>query len=148
MALKTLADCKPSEFLAQSVKIKRSVARWLTDTDILNIRQRMPEDLVTLPAGASAEERARAIKANAAAQREQTLRNLSAIFDAAFELYPEETLEVLALCCFVEPQNVDDHGMGEYLSAFARLITDEAVLGFFTSLAQWGQMRGLTGASR
>ena len=38
--------------------------------------------------------------------------------------------------CFVEPEHVDDHSMAEYLEAFTELINDEAVIGFFTSLAR------------
>ena len=147
MALKTLADCKPSEFMVQTCKIKKSVSKWLTDTDILSIRQRMPQ-LVSVEKGASAEKRAEAITANAAAMKEQSRKNLSAMFDAAFENHPAETLEVMALCCFVEPEDVDNHSMSEYLTAFTKLISNEAVIGFFTSLAQLGQTGILTGANR
>lgn len=139
MALKTLADCKPSEFLAQTNKIRKSVDKWLTDTDVLNIRKRLPA-LETAPEGATAEQRSEVIKRNAEKSREQARKNLSAMLDAMLEEHPDETLEVLALCCFVEPKDVDNHPIGEYLTAFSKLISDEAVLGFFTSLAQLGQM--------
>lgn len=148
MALKTLADCKPSEFMVQTCKIKKSVSKWLTDTDIINIRKQMPKNIVTVDKNASAEKRAEAIKANAEAMREQSRKNLSAMFDAAFENHPEETLEVMALCCFVEPEDVDNHSMSEYISAFTKLISDEAVIGFFTSLAQLVQTGILTGVNR
>lgn len=138
MPLKSLHTCKPSEFLKQTGRIKKSVEKWLTDTDIINIRKRLPE-FETLPAAASAEERAEVIKRNAEAKRKQARVNLSAILDAMLIEHPEETLEILALCCFVEPENVDDYEMREYIEAFNGLINDEAVIGFFTSLAQLGQ---------
>jgi hypothetical protein len=40
--MKNLANCKPSEFLKQTNRIRKSVSKWLTDTDIANIRKRMP----------------------------------------------------------------------------------------------------------
>lgn len=139
MALKTLADCKPTEFLVQTNKIRKAVSKWLTDTDILNIRRRLPA-FETAPADASAEDRAAVILRNAEAKRQQMRANLSAVFDAIMDDHPEETLSILALLCFVDPENVDDHDITEYLEAFTRLISDEAVIGFFTSLAQLGMM--------
>lgn len=138
MALKTLADCKPSEFLRQTNLIRKSVERWLTVTDIAAIRKRLPA-LETAPEGADAEKTAEVIKRNKAAMAEQARKNLSAILDAMLEKHPDETLEVLALCCFVEPKDVDKHPMGEYLTAFSKLISDEAVIGFFTSLMRLAQ---------
>lgn len=138
MALKTLHTCKPTEFLRQTNLIRKSVSKWLTDTDILNIRQRLPV-YETAPANASAEERAAVIKRNAAANKVQARKNLSAMLDAMLDEHPDETLEVLALCCFVDPENVDDYPITDYLEAFTSLISDEAVLGFFTSLASLGQ---------
>ncbi len=132
--LKTLANCKPSEFLRQTNRIKKSVERWLTDTDIMNIRKRLPA-LEAVPIEATVEERAEIVGRNKKAREEQAKRNVSAMLDAILEEHPDETLEVLALCCFVEPENVDDHPMSAYLDAFNSLINDKAVIGFFTSLA-------------
>ena len=41
--MKTLATCNPKEFLIQSNKIRKSVASWLSLTQVLEIRQRHPE---------------------------------------------------------------------------------------------------------
>ena len=133
--LKTLADCKPSEFLRQTNRIRKAVDRWLTDTDIINIRKRLPVYETAAP-GASAEDRAAVIQRNAAAKRAQARKNFAAILDAALDEHPEETLEVLALSCFVEPEDVDTHEITEYLDAYSRLISNDAVIGFFISLAQ------------
>lgn len=145
--LKTLMDAKPTEFLKQTNRLRKSVEKWLTDTDIANIRRRLPK-FETAGKDATAEERAEVIKRNAALEREQAMKNLSAILDAMLDKHPEETLEVLALCCFVEPQNVDDHEMREYLNAFNKMIGDEAVIGFFTSLAQLVQTNTLNPSSQ
>jgi len=137
--MKNLANCKPSEFLKQTNRIRKAVAKWLTMTDIMNIRRRLPEFEVSAP-GASAEDRAAVIRKNAELKRKQMADNTMAILDAVMEDHPDETLEILALCCFIEPEHVDDHPVSEYLTAFAELISDEAVMSFFTSLAKLGLM--------
>lgn len=132
--LKTLATCKPSEFVRQTNRIKKSVEKWLTDTDIINIRRRMPV-LEAVPADATVEEKAAIFGRNKEQTAKQARKNISAMLDAILEDHPEETLELLGLCCFVEPENVDDHTVSEYLEAFNSLINEKAVIDFFTSLA-------------
>ena len=126
--MKTLANCKPSEFLVQTNKIRKSVAKWLTITNLTGIYKKLP----TLPKGVSDEEREKAV-------RSQFLKNVDSIFDAILEEHPEETLELLALMCFIDPADVDNYPVSEYLAAFAEIISDEAVLSFFISLAKLGQ---------
>lgn len=133
--MKSLATCKPSEFLRQTNRIRKSVEKWLTDTDIMNIRKRLPE-YESAKKGASIEERKEVIERNAALEREQARKNLSAILDAILEEHPDETLEVLALCCFVEPQDADNHTVKEYIAVLSELLNDPDVIGFFTSLAR------------
>lgn len=141
--LKTLANCKPSEFLRQTNRIKKSVEKWLTDTDIMNIRKRLPA-LEAVPIEASAEEKAEIVGRNRKAREDQAKRNISAMLDAILDEHPDETLEVLALCCFVEPENVDNYPMSAYLDAFNSLINDKAVIGFFTSLVSLVQTNTLS----
>lgn len=136
--LKTLATCKPSEFLRQTNRIKKAVEKWLTDTDIMNIRKRLPVAEV-VPVEATVEEQAAIFERNKKAVQEQSKKNVSAMLDAILDEHPEETLEVLALCCFVEPENVDDHPVSEYLAAINTLINDKAVIDFFTSLVLLGR---------
>lgn len=120
---KNLANCKPSEFLRQTNKIKKSVENWLTLTEIMEIRKRKPE----YAEGATAEE-------IEAARQQQIKDNFSDILEAILEKHPDETLEVLALCCFIEPKDADNHSVSEYILSMSDLINDQAVLGFFTSL--------------
>ena len=136
--IKTLANCKPTEFLRQTNRIRKSVFAWLTATDIAGIRRRIPKYEKT-GKDANAEERSETIRRNADALRKQQVENANAILEAVMEKHPDETLEVLALCCFVEPADVDTHSVAYYLKAFSQLVSDEAVIGFFTSLAQLGR---------
>lgn len=136
--LKTLVTCKPTEFLKQTNRIKRAVEKWLTNTDIINIRKRLPA-LVPMPIGASEEERKAIFEQNKALAEEQAKKNVSAMLDAILEDHPEETLELLGLCCFIEPDHIDDYTVSDYLNAFNSIISDRAVIDFFISLASLGQ---------
>ena len=126
--MKNLANCKPSEFLAQSNKIRKAVLEWLTLTDILNIRQQKPKFEIDM----TAEERERLTA-------EQVQKNLNEMLDQILEEHAEETLNVLALMCFVDPKDVDEHPMDEYIEAFNELISNQTVINFFVSLARLGQ---------
>lgn len=137
--MKNLATCKPSEFLRQTNRIKKAVEKWLTETDIMTIRKRMP-DLLAIREDMTDEELSRVNAENRKRLEAQSKENLSAIFDEIADEHPDETLELLALLCFVEPENVDDYPMGDYLKAIGEMIGNEAVIGFFTSLARLGLM--------
>ena len=126
--MKNLANCKPSEFLRQTNRIKKSAEKWLTDTDILNIRKNMPQ-LEDIDIDSAEYKKKR---------EKQAMANASKMLDAILDEHPDETLELLALLCFVEPENVDDHTIDEYLEAITEMITNRAVVNFFTSLAQLG----------
>jgi hypothetical protein len=136
--MKNLANCTPSEFIAQTVKIKKVAQDWMDATKVIEILRVAPV-YKTLPAGATAEERAQVIRENAKLRQDQGLQNFSRLFDAAFEMNAPKTLEILALCCFVEPQDVDSHPMNWYLESITELIHEKAILDFFSSLAQLAQ---------
>lgn len=130
--MKNLANCKPSEFLKQTNRIRKSVEKWLKLTDIQGIRKRLPK----LPDDATEEERKEAT-------RKQASENFSAILDAVMDEHPDETLEVLALACFVEPKDVDKHPMEEYIESVTQLMNNKAVLDFLSSLLRLGQTLGV-----
>ena len=134
--MKNLANCKPSEFLAQTFRIKKSVKEWLDVTEILKIRQNTP-DLISLD-GLEGKDKEEAFALNQKAKSEQFKENLNIILDKMLDENAEKTLEVLALCCFVEPENVDNYPMSEYIKNITELFNDESVMNFFTSLAQLG----------
>ena len=129
--MKTLANCTPREFLAQTSKIRKSVEKWLTLTKILEIRKNAPK------ADASGE-------VSKAALDEQVRLNLSAMLDAVLDEYPNETAELLGLLCFIEPEDLDKHSMTEILANVTEILNSEEVLGFFISLAQLGNKGILT----
>lgn len=136
---KNLATCKPSEFLRQTNRMRKSVEKWLDKTKIMQIRGRKVEGLEEVPESATDDEAYEIKKRNAEKIAAQQRKNLGDILTAALEEYPDETLELLALLCFVEPENVDDHSIAFYLNNLSDIISDQDVLGFFTSLAQLEQ---------
>ena len=129
--MKNLATCKPSEFVAQTAKIKEAVASWVKAIDLINIRNTKP-NYITLPAGATVEERTEVIKKNAVLEKQQTMENLSKILDKMLIEHPQETLNVLALACFVEPEHVDDYTIDEYLGCIMEMMQSKSVMSFFT----------------
>lgn len=132
--MKNLANCKPSEFLKQTNKIRKSVEKWLTITDIMNIRKRMPENMPEMNKDMSMEEGKVVLEKRQEMMAEQSRRNLNAMLDAMLDEHPDETLEILGLCCFVEPEEIDNHTVSEYLLSINELLSDEAVRDFFTLL--------------
>lgn len=141
--MKTLASCTPSEFLKQTNRLRKALEKWSKDIKLSEIRGRIPE-MEIAPKDSTPEERKGVVDRNKQAVRDQSMKNLSDILDGAFEKHPDETLEILALFCFVEPEDVDKHSMSEYFTAISELISDEATVGFFTSFLSLAQRSGLT----
>lgn len=137
--MKNLANCKPSEFLRQTNKIRKAVEKWLTVTEIMKIRAKVPE-LKKIDIDMTVEDKAEVQEENRKRMRKQALDNAMEILDAVMDKHPDETLEILALLCFVEPEHVDDHEVGEYLDSFTELIGNDSVINFFTSLARLERM--------
>lgn len=136
--IKTIATCKPIEFFKQTVKIKNAVQAWLTTTDIIAIVKKVaPQELV--PDDATDVEKMAIMRNNADKRREQVKKNISEAFDVVMGEHPQETLEILALCCFIEPEKANDYKVSYYLKAFNQLISDKDTIDFFISLAQMGQ---------
>ena len=96
---------------------------------------------------ATGEERIYIAARNKVISEEQAKKNISAMLDAILEEHPEETMELLGLCCFVEPEHIDDYKVTDYLNAFNSIINDKAVIDFFISLASLGQT-SISGASK
>lgn len=137
--MKNLANCKPSEFLKQTNKIRKSAEKWLKVTDIMNIRKRMPQGMPELSASLSQEETEAVIAKRKEMMTAQMEANLSAILDALLDEHPDETLELLSLCCFVEPNDIDSYTVSQLLESVNELIQDKAVRDFFTFLMSRAQ---------
>lgn len=136
---KTLVTCSPTEFLKQSVILKKKIKKWADDIGIEELRKLNP-DYEKLKGDETVEEKYELIKKNDELRKKMQTNKLMEIFDNAFEKYPEQTLEILALVCFVDPKNVDDYPINEYLNALNSMIRDEAVVTFFMSLVQLEQV--------
>ena len=133
--MKNLANCTPREFLRQTNRIRKKAAEWLKLTDVMNIRRRLPK----------AEETGEVTKEiRDAMLRRQAADNLQAILDAVLDEHPDETLDLIALMCFIEPEDIDNYQVSSLLSAVTELINCPEVLDFFTSLARLGQMNILS----
>lgn len=129
--MKNLANCNVREFLTQTNKIRKSVANWLSLTQILEIRKNMPvftEDV-------SEEERKKAMT-------EQAKKNFSDMLDSILDKYPDETAEMLGLMCFIEPKDLNKHKMTELFSSFNEMINCEEVISFFISLVSLAKKAG------
>lgn len=111
----------------------------MTATDIMNIRQRLPE-LTKITPTMTQEEKKQVFFENKQRSDAQARQNALDIIDAVIGEHADETLEILALSCFIEPEDADNHSVEEYLNAFTELISNQAVINFFTSLAQLGLM--------
>ena len=126
--MKNLANCTPREFLVQTNKIRKSVDNWLGITNILEIRRNVP-DVSNLATDAEKEK----------ALHEQVRKNLNAMLEQALEKHPEETAELLGLICFIEPEDLDNHKMSEFIGSIAEVINCPEVISFFSSLVKLGQ---------
>ena len=136
--MKTLANCTPREFLKQTSRIRKSAEAWIELCNFKSIRAKIPP-YEKADENATAEERAAVIKRNAEKLKKQSAENLSAMLDEALDKHPDETLELLALCCFIEPDDADNHSISEYMSALYELLNSKEVLDFFTLLVRLGR---------
>ncbi len=140
---KNLVTCTPTEFMYQTNRIRKRAESWFKVTGITDIRKRKA-DLEDIPKGATKAEKDAINKRNNEKVSALAKENVGLILDAIMEEHPKETLELLALACFVEPENVDDHKVSFYLRNLSEIISDEDVIGFFTSLASLGRTGILT----
>lgn len=132
--MKNLANCTPKEFLKQTYRIKSAVEKWLKDIDLSSIRANVPK--LTPVTGLEGEELEKVKAENCKIMSKQIMENGMKILDNVMDKYADETVEILALCCFVEPSEAESHTMSEYLESIGDLLSDKGVLSFFTSLAQ------------
>lgn len=136
--MKTLANCSPKEFFQQTMKIRRAVEKWLKDTSILEIRARVPEFAPEVKEDMTKDELAKTIQKRKEVFAEQAKKNAYDMIDAMMEEHADETIELMALICFIEPEKANDHPMSEYLANINEIINDQAVMDFFTSLMSLG----------
>lgn len=136
--MKNLTNCTPIEFLKQTNRIRHSVEKWLKVTDIMNIKNSLPS-FVEINDDMSEEERKEKADINKELVREHNKKKLSLILDKCLDEHAEETLEMMALMCFVEPEHINEHSAMEYLKEVTEMISNKDVLDFFSSLIRLGQ---------
>lgn len=129
--MKNLANCNWHEFAAQTVRIKRLAKKWLTETDLIGIMSRISQTETVNDEMTDEDKKVVRLK-NLQARRKQRMDNFSEAFDALFEAHPDDTLELLALCCFVEPEDIDSHPVYEYLECITEMMRNESVVNFFS----------------
>lgn len=147
--MKTLANCNAVDFLTQTNKIRKAVAKWLTDTDILNIRKNVPEmpklKPLEYPKDVSDDEkeklfeeyqkeREKVLEGHEKAKREQVKKNLMEMLDKALDEFPMETLEILGMVCFVDKEDLEKTKGIDLLNGAMDAFADDEVVRFFTSL--------------
>ena len=136
--MKNLANCSPVEFLRQTNKIRHAAQSWWKDTKILEIRKNKAS-LIKITDDMSDTEKADAIETNKQKARSQAMQNISDMLDVALDTHAEQTLELLALMCFVEPEDVDKYKPTAYIKEFGEMISDKDILDFFSSLMRLEQ---------
>lgn len=129
--IKSIANCKPTEFAKQTNVIRHYVEKWLKDIQFADIRKHLP----VIPEGVTEAEKNELI-------RKQNYKNFSDMLDAALDQYPEETMGLLALCCFLPAEDVDNHPVSMYFEVVADILANETVMDFFISLAKLGLRHG------
>ena len=135
---KNLANCTPDEFLDQAYLIMDAVEKFMKVNDILGIRGRKVEGLQEIPTD-NEEEAARIRRENAKKITAQRLKNVKEILTSMMHTHKSETLELLALSCFIAPEDVNNYTMAYFLRNVGEMISDQDVLAFFTSAAQLEQ---------
>lgn len=136
--MKTLVNCTPTEFFAQTNKIREKVSSWLEHTNILEIRKKVPTGLPDIDKDMNDDEKAEVLLKRNEMMKKQVRANFSEILESIFSKAPEETIEIMALACFIEPEDADKHTMSEYIGCLNEMLEDEAVIGFFSSLERLG----------
>lgn len=130
---KNLANCTPDEFLDQSFLIMNAAEKFMKVNDILGIRSRKVEGLQEIPKD-NEEEADRVRMENAKKITAQRMKNVKDLLTSMMHTHKSETLELLALSCFIDPADVNNHTMPFFLRNVGEMISDQDVLAFFTSL--------------
>lgn len=135
---KNLANCPPIEGFKQFNRIKKKAETWLKATGLLEIRNRKPEGLQEIPEDDEMEAM-QIRKENAEKIAAQRLKNVSDLLDSMLDTNAALTVELLALACFIEPEDANNYSIAFYLRNLGEMLSNKDVLAFFTSLAQLEQ---------
>lgn len=124
--MKTIANMQGAEFLRQCNKIRHAAADLMQDTQILEIRKRMP---------------AFTGKENPELRKvmigKQSKKNISDMLDALMDTHAEETYNVLKLMCVTE-EGEEPTGLDMAIAGL-EIVTSPKVMDFLSSLARLAQ---------
>ena len=107
-------------------------------TGLLEIRNHKPEGLQEIPEDDEMEAM-QIRKENAEKITAQRLKNVSDLLDSMLDTNAALTVELLALACFIEPEDANNYSIAFYPRNLGEMLSDKDVLAFFTSLAQLEQ---------
>lgn len=124
--MKTIANMQGAEFLRQCNKIRHAAADLMQDTQILEIRKRMP----AFTGKENPELRKVMIE-------KQSKKNISDMLDALLDTHAEETYNVLKLMCVTE-EGEEPTGL-DMAMAGLEIVTSPKVMDFLSSLARLAQ---------
>lgn len=119
--MKNLANCTPTEFLCQVMKLRTPFIQWMDKVGAAELRKRVPNGLDDM----SDEEKLSAL-------RNQGIANVGDILAAALEKDYNGTIEVMCISCFTDVEDVDSHPMVEYIDAIVEMMNSKEVRSFFT----------------
>ena len=137
--MKNLANCKPTEFFAQAYKTKKAAEKWMKSMGVFEIRNRKP-DLVKITQEMTPEEKKEAFEENRRRIQKAGFENTMELLEKGLGEHANETLEILALCFFINPEEIDNYEVKDFLQGITELIMTPEVVSFFTSVAQLDQM--------
>ena len=119
--MKSLANCTPTEFLQQAMRIRAPFREWLSRTGIPELRKRLPDGYDDMP---KEEQVTAAVK--------QGQKNFSDMIAAALEKDFDATVDLICLFTFTDRADFDSNPFQEYLAAILDCLHSEAVKDFFT----------------
>lgn len=125
---KTLATCDLPDFLRQSIRMKDAITAWSEQTGFMDIIRKQAD----LTGEETEDERKKIV-------HEQFTKNLSEALTVAMGENAELTSEIMALCCFVEPEDIPKYRAIDFMVSFMECISNKDVRDFFISLSKMGR---------
>ncbi len=123
--MKTLANCTPVEFLRQTNKIRHAAYSLLKDSGVWEIRKRLPQ----MTGKETAQEKKALLD-------EQAKKNLDDILDALMDKSAEQTVNVLGMMCFMEPEEIQKATISEIVRPALELLNSQPVKDFLLWLVK------------
>ena len=106
--LKNLATCTPREFLVQTNKLRKLAKEWLDETGTLDIRK----EIKNLADGVAKEITPETPDEDVSKKATKAVINrLDGWLEKLLDTNADKTLQLLCLCCFVDPKDANKHQM-------------------------------------